>query len=159
MAVKGRLPLVLAATLAGLVLTIRYASACWYTFLTLAAHAVNMLTAFSTLPLRFASLLGLVITVFGVGVLAFAVGRYLWAGTTAPGLTLRDDGDGAAVRGAGLGLGILRLPRRPGHRDRDSTSTGRGRGQRAWAVRAVSGGGCSAPSAPWPRRAFTRPRT
>jgi undecaprenyl-phosphate 4-deoxy-4-formamido-L-arabinose transferase len=40
-------------------------------------HAQNMVTGFSTLPLRLASLTGFCFTLFGVGVLIYVVGRYL----------------------------------------------------------------------------------
>jgi len=51
-----------------------------YTFLKLMRHAINMTTGFSTLPLRFASVLGFFFTLFGIGVLIYVVGRYLIQG-------------------------------------------------------------------------------
>src|SRR5207245_11109197 len=48
-------------------------------------HALNMMTGFATLPLQFASLVGFVFTLFGVGVLVYVVGRYLLEGTSVPG--------------------------------------------------------------------------
>ena len=44
-----------------------------YTFGKLLTHAFNMVTGFSTLPLRFASLLGLIMTVFGTVILVYLV--------------------------------------------------------------------------------------
>ena len=56
-----------------------------YTFRKLLAHAFNMMTGFSTLPLQFASFVGFIFTLFGVGVLAFVLIRYLIAGDSVPG--------------------------------------------------------------------------
>jgi len=56
-----------------------------YTFRKLVVHALNMITGFSTIPLRFASLLGFAFTFFGVGVLFYVVGRYLIEGTSVAG--------------------------------------------------------------------------
>jgi glycosyltransferase involved in cell wall biosynthesis len=56
-----------------------------YTFLKLMRHAVNMTTGFSTLPLRFASVLGFFFTFFGIGVLIYVVGRYIIQGGSPPG--------------------------------------------------------------------------
>lgn len=56
-----------------------------YTFWKLVAHAMNMITGFSTLPLKLASLTGFVFTLFGLLVLAFVVGRYLLHGESMPG--------------------------------------------------------------------------
>lgn len=53
----------------------------------LVTHAVNMVTGFSTVPLEVASLLGFVLTAFGVIVLAFVVGRYLVSGAAVQGFT------------------------------------------------------------------------
>jgi glycosyltransferase involved in cell wall biosynthesis len=52
-----------------------------YTFRKLVTHALNMVTGFSTLPLRFASLLGFLFTLFGAGVLVYVVGRYFLQGS------------------------------------------------------------------------------
>jgi undecaprenyl-phosphate 4-deoxy-4-formamido-L-arabinose transferase len=51
-----------------------------YTFMKLIRHAINMTTGFSTLPLRFASVLGFFFTLFGIGVLIYVVGRYVIQG-------------------------------------------------------------------------------
>ena len=56
-----------------------------YTVVQLVRHALNMVTGFSTLPLRFASLLGFGFTLFGVGVFLYVVGRYLLGGRSIPG--------------------------------------------------------------------------
>jgi undecaprenyl-phosphate 4-deoxy-4-formamido-L-arabinose transferase len=48
---------------------------------------MNMVTGFSTVPLQVASLLGFLFTLFGIGILALVVGRYLLQGTTVPGFT------------------------------------------------------------------------
>ena len=56
-----------------------------YTFSTLVAHAFNMMTGFSTIPLQIGSLVGFVFTVFGFAVLLFVVGRYLIQGAAVQG--------------------------------------------------------------------------
>jgi undecaprenyl-phosphate 4-deoxy-4-formamido-L-arabinose transferase len=56
-----------------------------YTFRKLVAHALNMLTGFSILPLQLASLIGFTFTLFGSGVLAYVIGRYVIQGTSVPG--------------------------------------------------------------------------
>src|SRR4029078_10239771 len=50
-------------------------------------HALNMLTGFSVLPLRVASVLGFMLTLFGVVALGFVLGRYLLFGVVAPGFS------------------------------------------------------------------------
>ena len=54
-----------------------------YTFRTLATHAFNMMTGFSTLPLQIASLVGFVFTLFGFGILALVLITYLVNGGSA----------------------------------------------------------------------------
>lgn len=56
-----------------------------YTFRKLVTHALNMLTGFSTFPLQLASVTGFVATLFGLGVLAWVVGRYWLEGSDVPG--------------------------------------------------------------------------
>jgi undecaprenyl-phosphate 4-deoxy-4-formamido-L-arabinose transferase len=56
-----------------------------YGFWKLFEHAMNMLTGFSVLPLRVASLLGVGLTLFGVGALAYVLVRYAMQGTPVPG--------------------------------------------------------------------------
>ena len=51
-----------------------------YTLGKLIAHAMNMMTGFSTLPLRVGSLVGFAFAAFGFFVLAFVVTRYFVAG-------------------------------------------------------------------------------
>jgi glycosyltransferase involved in cell wall biosynthesis len=56
-----------------------------YTFCKLASHALAMITGFSTLPLRFASLLGFGFTIFGFFLLVYVLGRYFIEGGSLPG--------------------------------------------------------------------------
>ena len=56
-----------------------------YTFLALVRHALNMLTAFSTVPLQAATLIGFLVAVFGIGVLLYVLGRWLIEGGSVPG--------------------------------------------------------------------------
>jgi undecaprenyl-phosphate 4-deoxy-4-formamido-L-arabinose transferase len=56
-----------------------------YTVGKLITHALNMLTGFTTLPLQLASFCGFGVTAFGIGILIYVVGRYLWRGTSVPG--------------------------------------------------------------------------
>jgi len=58
-----------------------------YTFRKLATHALSMITGFSTWPLRLASLMGFVFTLFGLGVLLYVLVRYLVQGGSVPGFT------------------------------------------------------------------------
>jgi undecaprenyl-phosphate 4-deoxy-4-formamido-L-arabinose transferase len=58
-----------------------------YSLKKLIAHAINMMTGFSTLPLQVASLLGLLFGSLGLLVLSYVVGRYLLFGSTVPGFT------------------------------------------------------------------------
>jgi glycosyltransferase involved in cell wall biosynthesis len=56
-----------------------------YTFGKLINLALNMLTDFSTLPLRAASMVGFFFTLFGMSVLAYVIGRYIINGGSIPG--------------------------------------------------------------------------
>jgi undecaprenyl-phosphate 4-deoxy-4-formamido-L-arabinose transferase len=56
-----------------------------YTLAKLVAHAIDMATGFSALPLRLASWLGFACTLFGMVVLAYVVGRYLLEGSPVAG--------------------------------------------------------------------------
>jgi glycosyltransferase involved in cell wall biosynthesis len=58
-----------------------------YTFRKLAAHALNMLTGFSTVPLQIASVLGFGLTAFGLLLLVYVISRYVIQGVTVPGFT------------------------------------------------------------------------
>jgi glycosyltransferase involved in cell wall biosynthesis len=56
-----------------------------YTLRKLAVHALNMLTGFSTLPLKLASLTGFAFMLFGIAVLAYVLIVYLIYGRPVPG--------------------------------------------------------------------------
>jgi glycosyltransferase involved in cell wall biosynthesis len=56
-----------------------------YTVRKLIVHALNMMTGFSTLPLQLASILGFAFTLFGFGILARVLIRYLLYGSAVPG--------------------------------------------------------------------------
>jgi len=59
-----------------------------YTFSKLLLHAINMVTSFSTLPLRIASLMGVTTVVFGFALLVFIVVQWLLGGNPVQGFTL-----------------------------------------------------------------------
>lgn len=64
----------------------RFAGRSNYTIRKLVRHALNMVTGFSAWPLRIASLVGFLATLFGLLVLAYVLGRYILSGgTTVPG--------------------------------------------------------------------------
>jgi glycosyltransferase involved in cell wall biosynthesis len=56
-----------------------------YTFRKLVVHALNMMTGFSTLPLRVGSLLGFSFTIFGMCILAYVLIRYALVGSSVAG--------------------------------------------------------------------------
>lgn len=56
-----------------------------YGLVQLLLAAFNMLTGYSTAPLRFASMAGFAVMLFGVGVLFYVVARYLVLGHSVPG--------------------------------------------------------------------------
>jgi glycosyltransferase involved in cell wall biosynthesis len=56
-----------------------------YTFGRLIHHALNMMTGFTTRPLRIASLVGFLFTIFGAGVFIFVVVRSIAEGDAVPG--------------------------------------------------------------------------
>jgi undecaprenyl-phosphate 4-deoxy-4-formamido-L-arabinose transferase len=58
-----------------------------YTWRKLLIHALNMMTGFSAFPLQLASLVGFTFTLFGLGVLAFVLGRYVVTGVAVQGFT------------------------------------------------------------------------
>lgn len=64
---------------------LRYQGSSGYTFRKLVTHAMNMMTGFSTVPLQFASIIGFFFTLFGIGILAYVVGRYFISGDIVPG--------------------------------------------------------------------------
>ena len=53
-----------------------------YTIRQLVRHAMNMATGYSVVPLKVASLIGFVFTLFGMGLLVYVVGGYFIRGTT-----------------------------------------------------------------------------
>lgn len=63
----------------------RHSGASNYTLGKLITHAMNMVTGFSTWPLRLASFIGFFFTLFGLGVLVYVVSRYLILGYSVPG--------------------------------------------------------------------------
>jgi glycosyltransferase involved in cell wall biosynthesis len=58
-----------------------------YTTRKLITHAMNMLTGFSTLPLQIASIVGFLLTMFGVAILALVTTRYFIYGGVVPGFS------------------------------------------------------------------------
>jgi glycosyltransferase involved in cell wall biosynthesis len=56
-----------------------------YGFVRLATHALNVLTGFTTRPLRAATLIGIAFTFVGMGILAYVVARYFIDGDRVPG--------------------------------------------------------------------------
>lgn len=56
-----------------------------YTFKKLVVHAINMMTGYSTAPLRLASLTGFGCTLFGMGILVYVLVCYMIFGTTMAG--------------------------------------------------------------------------
>lgn len=56
-----------------------------YNFRKLMRHAVNMVTGFSVLPLQLASVTGFAFTLFGMGVLAYVLGKYVVTGSSVAG--------------------------------------------------------------------------
>jgi undecaprenyl-phosphate 4-deoxy-4-formamido-L-arabinose transferase len=56
-----------------------------YNFGKLFGHAMNMMTGFSTMPLRMASVLGFISTIFGVGIFFYVFIRFLTQGTPVQG--------------------------------------------------------------------------
>lgn len=56
-----------------------------YTFRKLVTHTLNMVTGFSTLPLRLATGIGFLFTFMGIVLLFWVIGRYLLEGGSVPG--------------------------------------------------------------------------
>src|SRR5262249_16810963 len=56
-----------------------------YTVKKLVVHALNMMTGFSTLPLKLASFVGFAFILFGAAVLLYVIVRYFIAGSAQPG--------------------------------------------------------------------------
>jgi len=63
----------------------RAAGVSGYTVGKLIRHAINLMTGFSTLPLRIASIVGFVFVLFGVSILLFVLVNYLVHGSAVPG--------------------------------------------------------------------------
>ena len=59
----------------------RYAGPSNYTLAKLARHALDVMTGFSTLPLQLASMVGFACTLFGIGILTYVIGSYLFQGS------------------------------------------------------------------------------
>jgi glycosyltransferase involved in cell wall biosynthesis len=56
-----------------------------YTFFKLVRQALLLITSYSTAPLRLASWFGFFFTIFGIGVFAYVIGRYIFLGYSVPG--------------------------------------------------------------------------
>ena len=56
-----------------------------YTLRKLASHTMNLVTGFTALPLRIASIVGFLLSWIGFGVLCYVLVRYLFLGDTVPG--------------------------------------------------------------------------
>ena len=104
-----------------------------YTLARLVLHALNMMTGFSTWPLRLASLAGFGFTLLGVLVFLFVAGRYLIQGGVVPGFPFLASiiaiFGGAqlfalGVIGEYLGRLHYRMMERPTYAIRDQTSSG-----------------------------------
>ena len=63
----------------------RHSGTSHYSVWRLLVHAFNMITGYSGLPLRLASLMGFAMTLFGIGILGYVVVRYFWLGNPVPG--------------------------------------------------------------------------
>jgi glycosyltransferase involved in cell wall biosynthesis len=78
-----------------------------YTFRKLLTHTANMMTGFSTLPLQFASIMGFVLTLFGLGIFALVIARYLISGSVVPGFPFLASIISLFAGGQLLALGIM----------------------------------------------------
>lgn len=56
-----------------------------YSMRKLVAHALNMMTGFTALPIQMASIMGFAVSALGVFILAYVIGRYMLFGTSVPG--------------------------------------------------------------------------
>jgi len=113
-----------------------------YTMQKLIAHALNMMTGFSTLPLEVASIVGFIFMLFGMATLAWVLGRWMIVGSVVPGFAFL--GSALAVfSGAQLfALGVIgeylarmhtRLSDRPSYVVRESVGPTQSSGIRALA--------------------------
>jgi glycosyltransferase involved in cell wall biosynthesis len=64
---------------------VRQVGASNYTFGKLVNHAINLITGFSTLPLRVATFVGFAFTLFGLGILGFVILQFLMNKDSVPG--------------------------------------------------------------------------
>ncbi len=64
----------------------RHSGTSHYSVGRLLVHAFNMITGYSGLPLRMASLMGFAMTLFGIGILGYVIVRYFWLGNPVPGV-------------------------------------------------------------------------
>ncbi len=101
-----------------------------YSLRRLIRHALDLVTGFSTLPLRMASLMGLALALFGGGVLAFVVAGYFVRGGSVPGFPFLASIIAIFSGAQLLALGILgeylgrvyfRTLRRPAYTVRETT--------------------------------------
>ena len=109
-----------------------------YTFGKLLMHALNMMTGFSTIPLRVASLVGFLLTLFGLAVLGYVIGRYLFQGSVIPGFAFLASIIAIFSGVQSLVLGIMgeyllrmhfRTMERPPYAIREESPAGGSRGQ------------------------------
>jgi len=110
-----------------------------YSMKKLLAHCFDVLTGFSTRPLQLASLIGFFFTLFGMGVLAYVIGRYLVLGYSFPGFPFLASII-AIFAGAQLfAIGIIgayiarihfRIMNRPAYVVRETTDEESGKGSR-----------------------------
>jgi glycosyltransferase involved in cell wall biosynthesis len=56
-----------------------------YTIRTLGRHALNLVTGYSTAPLRLVTYVGIMMGLFGIAILTFVIGRFLLEGRAEPG--------------------------------------------------------------------------
>ncbi|MCE9577003.1 MAG: glycosyltransferase family 2 protein [Deltaproteobacteria bacterium] len=108
-----------------------------YTLRKLLVHAINMMTGFTSIPLRLASWLGFALTAFGAVILVFVLGRYLIDSSSPPGFPflacIIAVFSGAqllclGIIGEYLGRAHFRLLDRPPYQVRTSTGGGPGSG-------------------------------
>jgi len=78
-----------------------------YTIRRLLRHAMTLMTAYSDLPLRLASYFGLLLALFGLGVLAWVLGRFLLHGSAVQGFTFLASIIAIFSGGQLLALGIM----------------------------------------------------
>lgn len=106
-----------------------------YTFWSLLRHSLNMLTGFSVLPLQLASVAGFCLTILGIALLAFVLGRYFMQGVAVPGfaflasITITFAGAQLAtlgIMGEYLARMHFRLMERPSYTVRTTSVTGSG---------------------------------